>query len=93
MNRNNSNSNHTVLEIQAAKLAFLGASITTLGDGLTAISAAIALELLEKPTSSNSNSNSNSRSQNHTNSLETTQQQIDAYINELIKIRNQITSI
>lgn len=80
MNMNQNKSEYkSSIEIQAAKLAFIGASITTLGDGITAIAAGITLELLENPT--------DKRSQNLTNQLETTHKQIDFFINELIQIR------
>lgn len=81
MNRNN-NENPSDKEILAARLAFIGSSITTLGDGLSAIAAAIALDLLENPTDS-------MRSHHQTDQFETSQK-LDAYINELIILRNNL---
>ncbi|MFD2114707.1 translation initiation factor 2 [Paenibacillus yanchengensis] len=84
MNRNNNNSNQSSSkEILAARLAFIGASIATLGDGLSAIAAGIALDILENPSDA-------MRSQHQTNQFETSQQ-LDLYINELINLRNNIT--
>ena len=50
VNRYQNNLNHAFdsPEIYAAKLAFIGASISTLGDGLQAVAAGISLELLQK---------------------------------------------
>lgn len=42
------------LDTDIAKLAFLGATLTTIGDGITAIAAGMALQQLEDKQSSNS---------------------------------------
>lgn len=47
-NQNQLNQSPDSLDLYVAKLAFIGASIATLGDGLTAVAAGIALEALEK---------------------------------------------
>lgn len=44
------------LDLYVAKLTFIGASIATLGDGLQALAAGIALEALEKEKSNNRSS-------------------------------------
>ena len=81
-NKNNINQSPDSREIYAAKLAFIGASISTLGDGLQAIAAGISLELLEK------SYNGSSQSQNdQSKQSEKTQKQIDYLINELKQIK------
>jgi len=82
---NESNQAASAQAIQAAKLAFIGASIATIGDGLSAIAAGLALEELVNPI--------DQRSQNpthHSKQLDATQQQIDYLINELIQIRKSM---
>ena len=73
--------NHKILrEIEIAKLEFIGASIAALGDGIIAIAAGRAVELLENEY----------RAPNHSHQpqqIEVTQKQLDYFINELIKIR------
>ncbi|MFD0588000.1 translation initiation factor 2 [Paenibacillus sp. GCM10027627] len=71
-------------EIEIAKLEFIGASIATLGDGIIALSAGLALELLEHEY------NSSSRSQGPVQ-LDAAQKQLDYFIHELIKLRKNIT--
>ncbi|MFE4140688.1 translation initiation factor 2 [Peribacillus sp. YIM B13472] len=84
-NKNNINQSPDSREIYAAKLAFIGASISTLGDGLQAIAAGIALELLEK------SNNGSSQSQNdQSKQTEKTQKQVDDLINELKQIKKII---
>ncbi|WP_240941148.1 translation initiation factor 2 [Paenibacillus sp. HB172176] len=70
-------------EIQIARLAFIGATIATIGDGLAALAAGLALEDLENPI--------NQRSQHtHHHQLLTAQRNLDYYIGELIKARKHI---
>ena len=72
------------LDLYVAKLTFIGASIATLGDGLQALAAGIALEALEKEKSNNKSS------QNHNGNSkqsEATQKQLDYLINELNQIK------
>ena len=78
-----SNGNNLNLrEIQIARIAFIGATIATIGDGISAFAAALTLDTLESP-------EQNTRSSNYNNiNIEETQAQIDYYINELIQIRN-----
>lgn len=66
-------------ELYAAKLAYIGSSISTLGDGLQAIAAGIALEALEKQSSQDQNTQSNQS--------EKMQKQIDYLIKELKQIK------
>ena len=81
-NQNNFNQAFDSPEIYAAKLAFIGASISTLGDGLQAVAAGISLELLQKA------NNKSSQDQNvQSNYQEETQRQIDTLINELKKVK------
>lgn len=69
-------------EIQIARIAFIGATIAAIGDGIAAYAAALTLDLLENP-------EIDTRSSQNIN-LEATQAQIDHYINELVQIRNSI---
>lgn len=66
-------------DIQIARIAFIGATIATIGDGIAAYAAALALDALENPETDTRNSNSN---------IEDSKAQIDYYINELIHVRN-----
>lgn len=74
--------NNALRDIEIAKLAFIGASIATLGDGIAALAAGLALEALEE------NFQSQSGSRNVHKDVGSTQRQLDYFINELIKIRN-----
>lgn len=81
VNNNKSQLNGTSdeIDIQIAKLAFIGASLTTLGDGLTAIAAGLALEALVKKSN-----NQSSQSQNkQLKQIQATQRQLDYLITEL----------
>ncbi len=90
--RNDNSQEASAKEIHIARLAFIGASITTLGDGIAAAAAKMALDDLELSNNNNNNDNNNNRrSQSHIHSmrhLETIQCQMDYYIHELIKWRN-----
>jgi|GEM_PF-401335 len=84
-NQNQLNQSPESIDIYVAKLTFIGASISTLGDGLQAIAAGIALEALEKKEQSNDKS---SQSQNgQSKQLEKMQKQIDDLINELNQVK------
>jgi len=85
MNQNNNNNNINNIDsraLQIARIAFIGSTITTIGDGISAFAAALTIESLENPgidTRSSMNNN-----------FENSQAQIDYYINELVKIRNSL---
>lgn len=64
-------------EIYAARLALLGSALSTLGDGLQAISAGIALQELEKSKNANQNAQNTPNEVNQTSQLEIMQKQID----------------
>lgn len=70
-------------DIEIAKLAFIGASIATIGDGIAALAAGLALEALQQ----DAQTLNNSRNSAVTGS---TQEQLDYFINELVKIRNVV---
>lgn len=72
--------NKDLRDIEIAKLAFIGASITALGDGIGALAAGLALESLEKDYYTQNNSR-------HAPRVESTKVQLDHFINEL-QIRN-----
>ncbi|MGN4124418.1 translation initiation factor 2 [Lysinibacillus sphaericus] len=82
---NNVNQSTDSLEIYAAKLAYIGASISTLGDGLQAIAAGLALEALQKANNQNSDG-----SDNQTKQAESMQKQIDYLISELKQIKKTL---
>ncbi len=70
-NSNDMGQNVESPEVYAAKLSFIGSTLSTLGDGLQAIAAGIALQELEKA------SDTEQDSPNVLNQLEDMQQQID----------------
>ena len=72
-------------DIQIARIAFIGATIATIGDGIAAYAAALALDALENPISE-----TDTRSIDN-NNIEDTKAQIDYYINELIQVRNSFS--
>lgn len=65
-------------DILVAKLAFFGGTLATIGDGITAIAAAIALQELEKKNNQNSSEQSNQSAQ-----LEQMQKQINELTRKL----------
>ena len=72
VNNNHMGQNTGTPEIYAAKLSFVGAALSTLGDGLQAIAAGITLQELENP------NNQNSQDQlDQSNQLELMQKQIE----------------
>ncbi|MEK5332870.1 MULTISPECIES: translation initiation factor 2 [unclassified Lysinibacillus] len=84
-NQNNSNQSTDSLDIYAAKLAYIGTSISTLGDGIQTIAAGLTLESLKKA--------SNQSSQdlpNQTKQTENMQKQIDYLIAELKHIKKYL---
>ena len=68
-------------EILAAKLAFFGSVIATIGDGITALAAGIVLQGLENTNNQNSPEQSNQSRQ-----LEQMQKQIDQLTSKLEKM-------
>ena len=72
------------LDLYVAKRTFIGASIATLGDGLQALAAGIALEALEKEKSNNKSSQNHN---GHSKQSEETEKQIDYLINELNQVK------
>lgn len=72
-------------EIQIAKIEFIAASITAIGDGLSVVAAGLALDALENPIDQMSQNPSNRSKQ-----LDSIHQNLDYYINELIQIRKRI---
>ncbi|MHA7963368.1 translation initiation factor 2 [Paenibacillus sp. CAU 1782] len=74
--------NKKLRDIEIAKLAFIGASIATIGDGIAALAAGLALEAIEQDLQNESGSR-------NVQDVESTQRQLDYYISELIKIRNR----
>jgi len=75
--------NKNLRDIEIARLAFIGASIATLGDGISALAAGLVLEALEQ----DNQVQNNSRNAPDESSI---QIQIDYFIDELIKIRNNV---
>ncbi|MGE8036241.1 translation initiation factor 2 [Lysinibacillus sp. KCTC 33748] len=67
------------LDIFAAKLTYIGSSISTLGDGIQAVAAGLALEALQN----SKNDNSNDQAKQNANMKE----QIDYLISELQQIK------
>ncbi|MDQ6420899.1 translation initiation factor 2 [Paenibacillus sp. LHD-117] len=70
-------------EIEITRLEFIGASLAAIGDGILAFSAGLALEMLENELVDQS------RTQ-HVH-IAATQNQLDYFIHELMKIRKTIT--
>ena len=84
-NKKNLEQSSDSMNIQIARLAFIGASIVTLGDGISAIAAGLALEALEK--------SNNQESQNTDTQLAQSkdiQKQMDYLINELKHIKRMM---
>lgn len=69
-------------DIEIAKLAFIGGSIATLGDGIAAYAAGLALDALKQDYQTKKNS--------RTATIKSTKNQLDYFINELIKIRKNV---
>lgn len=69
-------------DIEIAELAFIGSSIATLGDGIAALAAGLALEALKQDYKTKKSSRAAS--------IKSTKNQLDYYIKELVKIRNNV---
>ncbi|MGE7984124.1 translation initiation factor 2 [Solibacillus sp. NPDC093137] len=80
--KNNSNHPSEPAEIQIARLGFIAATIVTLGDGLAALAAGLALQELEKANNQNSQPQYDQSKQ-----IDSTQKQIDYLIKELKQIK------
>ncbi|MBB4826726.1 hypothetical protein HNO89_004008 [Sporosarcina luteola] len=76
-------------EVLIAKLAFIGSLLATIGDGITTISAGMALENLAN---SNGNSSGNGNGSTRGNDLEKMQQQLDMLTKEMAHMKNSYNS-
>ncbi|MGE7917028.1 translation initiation factor 2 [Lysinibacillus xylanilyticus] len=89
MKINNSKSNSSQpndsLEIYAAKLAYVGLAISTLGNGIQTIAAGLALEALRNSNTQNSQNDTEQSMQK-----DNMQKQIDYLIHELKQIKKII---
>lgn len=74
----------TLRDIQIARLAFIGASIAAIGDGIGAVAAGLAVDALENPIELRSQS-----AYHRTSQLEMSQRNLDYYIHELIQLRKK----
>lgn len=83
MTKNNPQQPSEATDIQIAKLAYIGASISTLGDGLSAVAAGLALNALEKSNNQNPQVQNNDQSKE----VDDLQKQIDYLINELKQVK------
>lgn len=88
MNKNNPQQPSVATEIQIARLAYIGATIATLGDGLSAVAAGLALNALEK--SNNQNPQVQNSDQSNEKDVEDLQKQIDYLINELKQVKKLV---
>lgn len=68
--RNNPQQNLESEEIKIARLAYIGASIATLGDGLSAIAAGLALHALEIAQPQNLNNQGNNERKKEVDDLQ-----------------------
>lgn len=84
-NKNNLEQSSDSMNIQIARLAFIGASIVTLGDGISAIAAGLALEALEKSNNQDSQNTDTQLAQS-----KDIQKQMDYLINELKHIKRMM---
>lgn len=75
----NKNQSSDITDIQIARLAYIGASIAALGDGLAAVAAGLALRSLEKANNQNAPYQSTE--------VDDLQKQIDYIINELKQVK------
>lgn len=82
LSRNNFDQLSDSTEIYAAKLAYIGATIATIGGGLQVIAAGIALEILEK---SKNQDSQNQQIQSKESKI--MQKQIDYLIKELNNLK------
>lgn len=84
-NKNHLEQSSDSMNIQIARLAFIGASIVTLGDGISAIAAGLALEALEKSNNQDSQNTDTQLAQS-----KDIQKQMDYLINELKHIKRMM---
>ncbi|WP_039042355.1 hypothetical protein [Sporosarcina sp. ZBG7A] len=73
--------NSTSPEIYAARIGFIGALLSTLGDGLQSVGAGIALQQLE-----NSSSQDTQNQSDQSNQIESMQKQIDQLTRKIEKM-------
>lgn len=85
--QSNTNQSNSSLDIQIARLAYIGAAIATLGDGISAVAAGLALESLER---ANLVTIASVRNQYDESSQLNMQQQLDYFINELLEIKKTL---
>lgn len=78
------NNSKNLNDIEIAKLGFIGASIAAVGDGIAAVAAGLALEALENEQRAQYRNRQSLQ-------VETTQKQLDYFINELMQIRKIIS--
>ncbi|MBX8945492.1 MULTISPECIES: translation initiation factor 2 [Lysinibacillus] len=91
MGRNNKPSQgNESIEIYAAKLAYIGTAISTLGDGLQTIAAGLALEALQNANNDSSQPNNGNGNGNQTVKIDNMQKQIDYLIAELKEIKKML---
>ena len=81
--------NQPSLELLAARFAYAGTAVVTLGEILSTIAAGITLKVLEQNFNA-SNPNSNSDNDSLEQDIEQMQNQIDALIRELRQIKKMI---
>ena len=86
MVKNNPQQSSDITDIQIARLAYIGASIATLGDALSAVAAGLALNALEK----SSNQNPQNQNSDQSKDVEDLQKQIDYLINELKQVKKMM---
>ncbi|WP_139998032.1 translation initiation factor 2 [Paenibacillus paridis] len=75
--------NKDIRDIEIARLAFIAASIVTIGDGIATLAAGLTLESLEQDYKMKNNSRQVINV--------STKNQLDYFINELVEIRNIVT--
>ena len=73
------------MDVYIAKIAFIGATIVTVGDAIAAWATGLALQQLQNPT--DPGSRSQNRQSNHS---ETIENQIDDFISELRQIKKMM---
>lgn len=84
--KKNPQQNLETTEIQIARLAYIGASIATLGDGLQAVAAGLTLNALEKSNTQNPQNQSSDQSKE----VDDLQKQIDHLIIELKQVKKMM---
>ncbi|WOV87870.1 translation initiation factor 2 [Sporosarcina oncorhynchi] len=77
-------------EIYAARLALIGSALSTLGDGLQAIAAGIALQELEKSKQASETPQNPSSELDQTSELEKMQKQIDRLANKIERMERLV---